>query len=121
MIQRLVAEIADSKASHLEPMLVGIERADGFTEHLADAVAAVGARGDVGSDPVMPGIKSHGMVRRREHDALDTLPARRLEQIVAADDVGLQDVVPRPLDRKPAEMQNAVNALADRLDLSQVG
>ena len=61
------------------------------------------------------------MVRRREHDALDALPARRLEQIVAADDVGLQDVVPRAFDRKPAEMQDAVDALADRLDLCEIG
>jgi hypothetical protein len=61
------------------------------------------------------------MVRRREHDALDALLARRLEQIVATDDIGLQDVVPRAFDRKPAEMQDAVDALADRLDLRRIG
>jgi hypothetical protein len=69
----------------------------------------------------MARIEAHRMVRRREHNTLDALPARRLEQIVAADDVGLQDIVPPPLDRKPAEMQDPVNAVADRLDLCEVG
>src|SRR5882672_1919495 len=63
MIQRLVAEIADAKAGDAEPMLVGIERAHRLAEHLADAVAAVGARGHVGADPVMAWIEAHRMVR----------------------------------------------------------
>src|ERR1700692_3055686 len=68
----------------------------------------------------MPRIEPYRVVRGREHDALDALLARRLEQIVAADDIGLQDVIPRPLDRKSAEMQDAVDTLADRLDLRRV-
>jgi hypothetical protein len=59
------------------------------------------------------------MVRRGEHHALDALLSRRLEQIVAADDVGLQDLVPGALDRIAAEMQDAVDAFADRLDLAR--
>jgi hypothetical protein len=60
------------------------------------------------------------MVRRCKHDAFDALFARRLEKIVAADDVGLQDSVPWAFDRIAAEMQDAVDALADRLDLREV-
>jgi len=45
---------------------------------------------------------------------------RGLEQIIATDDVGLQDLIPRPFDRIAAEMQDAVDALADRLDLREV-
>jgi hypothetical protein len=102
-------------------VLVGIERADRLAEHLADAVAAVRARGHVGADAVMARIEADRMVRRGEHDALDALFARGLEQIVAADDVGLQDVVPGPFDRIAAEMQDAVDAFADRLDLREIG
>src|SRR5665213_2800344 len=98
-------------------MLVGIERAQRLAEHLADAVAAVRPRRHVGSDSVMARIEAHRMIRRREDDALDALSARRLEQVVAADDVGLQDRIPGVLDRNSAEMQDAVDALADRLCL----
>ena len=121
VIQRLVAEIADPQAGDADAVLVGIERADRLAERLADAVAAVGARRHVGADAVMPRIEADRVVRRGEHDALDALLARGLEQIVAADDIGLQDVVPRAFDRKSAEMQDAVDALADRFDLGEIG
>ena len=51
----------------------------------------------------------------------DALAARRLEQVVAADDVGLQDRLPRPLDREAAEMDDAVDTLDGRLDLVDAG
>src|SRR5689334_13223494 len=120
MIQRLVAEISDAKAGDPQPVLVGIECAYRFPEHLANAVTAVRARGDIRADAVMARIKTHRMVRRCKHDAFDALFARRLEKIVAADDVGLQDSVPWAFDRIAAEMQDAVDALADRLDLREV-
>ncbi len=121
MIERHLAEIADAQTSHLHAVLVGIERADRFPERLADAVAAVGPRGHVGADAVIAGIEADRVVRRGEHHALDALLARGLEQIVAADDVALQDIVPGTFDRIAAEMQDAVDALADRLDLRGVG
>jgi hypothetical protein len=46
---------------------------------------------------------------------------RRLEQIVAADDVGVEDGLPRPFDREAAEMHDAVDAGDHLLDLRQVG
>src|SRR4051794_6257369 len=121
VIQRLVAEIADPQASDADAVLVGIERADRLAECLADAVAAVGAHRHVGADAVMPRIEADRMVGRGEHDALDALFARGLEQIIAADDIGLQDIVPRTFDGKSAEMQDAVDALADGFDLGEVG
>ena len=63
VIQRLVAEIADADTGDGKAMLVGIERPHRLAEHLADAVAAVGARRRVGSDVVMARIESHCMVR----------------------------------------------------------
>src|SRR5690242_19725445 len=115
VVERRLAEIADADASHLDAVLVGVERAGGFSECLADAITAVGTRGDVSADPVIARIKADGMVRRGEHHALDALPARRLEQVVTADDVGLQDLIPGAFDRIAAEMQDAVDAIADRL------
>src|SRR3977135_3186555 len=70
MIQRLVAEIADPYTGDAQPVLVGIERSYRFAEHLADAVAAVGARGDIGADPVMARVEADRMVRRRKHPEL---------------------------------------------------
>ena len=90
-------------------MLVGIERADRLAEHLADAVAAVRARGDVGADAVMARIEADGVVGGSEDHALDALAVGGLEQIVAADNVGLVDLVPTAFDGIAAEMQDAVN------------
>jgi hypothetical protein len=63
VIQRRLAEISDPQAGDAEAVLVGIERADCLAEHLADAVAAVGARRHVGADAVMARIEAHGVVR----------------------------------------------------------
>src|SRR6185437_1437095 len=90
-------------------------------EQLADAITAVGPRGDVGPDTMMARIETHRVVRRCKYHPFDALPARSLEQVVTADDVGLQDDVPRPFNRKPAEMQNAVDAVADRFNLREIG
>ena len=61
------------------------------------------------------------MVRRGEDDALDARLACRLEQIVAADDIGVEDRLPRPLDRKAAQMHDPLYALASLLDLGRLG
>src|SRR5437660_12514208 len=79
VVERLVAEIADADAGHLDAVLVGIERAGRFPKSLADAVAAVGARGDVGADAVMARIEADRVVRGSEHHALDALLVGRLE------------------------------------------
>ena len=79
VIQRLVAEIADADTGDGKAMLVGIERPHRLAEHLADAVAAVRPRGDIGADPVMAGVEADRMVRRGEHHALDALLPRGLE------------------------------------------
>src|SRR3569833_1018588 len=70
MIERPLAEIADAQTGDLQPVLVGVQRAEPFTEHLADAVTTVRPRRHVGADPVMAWIKAARMVRRCEHDAL---------------------------------------------------
>src|ERR1700710_646954 len=106
MVERRIAEIADAYTGHAKAILVGIKRADGFAEHLADAVAAVGTSGDVGADAVVPRIEADRMVRGGEHHALDALLPRGLEQVIAADDVGLQDIVPGTFDRIAAKMQD---------------
>src|SRR5215216_2772710 len=101
-------------------MLVGIERAKRLAERLADAIAGVWPHRILHPDPPPPRIKADRVVRRGEHDALDPGPARRLEQIVAADDVGLQDRLPWALDRKAAEMHDAVDPLHDFLHRREV-
>ena len=121
LVERLVADVADAQAGHAHAVLVGIERAQRLAERLADAVAAVGPHRDVGADAGACADRSRrrGWTRRRH--ALHALAARRLEQIVAADDVGLQDRLPGPFDREAAEMDDAVDALDDLLDLVELG
>ena len=51
----------------------------------------------------------------------DVLPARRLKEVVGPDDVGLQHGLPVRLDRLPAQMDDAVDALTDRLAGREVG
>ena len=75
----------------------------------------------VDADVVVARIEADGVVGGGEHHALDALAARRLEQIVAADDVGLQDRLPRPFDREAAEMDDAFDALDGLLDLVELG
>ena len=120
-VERPRADIADAQAGHADPVLVGIERAQCLAEHLADAVAAVGTHGQVGADALLARIEADRMVGRSEDHALHAGLARRLEDVVAADDVGLQDLVPRSLDRMAAEMDDAVGALQHRGHLVRPG
>src|SRR5262245_48254167 len=80
------------------PVLVGVERAQRLAERLARAVARVWPHRFVRADPALARIEADRVVRRGEHHALDLGAARSLEQVVAADDVGAEDRLPRPFD-----------------------
>src|SRR5215813_5007952 len=60
-VERTRADIADSKAGHDHAVLVGIERAQGLAERLADAVAAVRPHRDVGGDLAFARIEADGV------------------------------------------------------------
>src|SRR5262249_53996721 len=111
-----VAEIADADAGHAQPMLERVERAERFAKRLAHAVAGVRTQGGMWADPARARIEADHVVRGSEYHAPHALAARRLEQVVAADDVGLQDRLPRPFDRESAEMHDAFDACDRRLD-----
>src|SRR5262249_59062099 len=66
-------------------------------------------------------IEAARMVPRRNPPPFDALAPRRLEQIVATDDVGLQNRVPRSFDRETAEMHDAVDAGDGGLDRRHAG
>src|SRR5262245_26819173 len=108
-INRRVAEIADADAGHAQSVLERVERAERFAERLAHAIARVGTYRGVHADPTLARIEADRVVRGGEHHASHALAARRLEQVVAADDVRLQDRLPRPFDRKPAEMHDPLD------------
>ncbi len=96
-VERPRADIADAQAGHDHAVLVGVERAQRLAERLADAVAAVGPHRDVGADLALARIEADRVVGRGEDHALHAGLARRLEQVVAADDVGVEDLLPRAL------------------------
>src|SRR5690606_14177776 len=120
-IDRLVVYVADPDAGHAEPVLVRVDRPERFAEGLADPVAAVGTHFPVGIEPPVAPVVPDRVVGGSEDDTLDTLPARRLEDVVAADDVGLEDRLPQPLDRMAAEVNDAVDAVDRGLDLVHPG
>src|SRR5262249_59765660 len=97
-------------AGDAQSVLERIERAERLAERLADAVARIRTHRGVNADASPTRIEADRMVRRREHHPFDAVAARRLEQIVATDDVGLQKRVPRPFDREAAEAHDAVHA-----------
>src|SRR5262252_7084977 len=69
-------------------------------------------------------IEADRVVGGGKDDPPYSVAPRRLEQVVAPDDVRAQDRLPRPLDREPAEMDDAVDAGNDPLhggDLGKVG
>src|SRR5262249_29334999 len=120
-VDRRVAEIADADAGHAQAVLERIERAERLAERLAHAVARVRAHVMVSADAARARVEADRMVRRCEPDALAAGARRRLEQVVAADDVGMQDRLPRSFDREPAEMNDAVDTVDRLLDRREVG
>ena len=116
-----VGEVADADAGHAQAVLIGIERADRFAKRFADAVARIRPHRLVGADLALPRIEADRVVRRGEDDALDFLAPRRLEQVVTADDIGVENAVPGLLDRFTAEMDDAVDAVDELFDLGEIG
>jgi hypothetical protein len=64
-------------------------------------------------DLLVATIEAAGMIAGGEQNALHTVAARALEQVVAADDVGAQDRLPRAFDREAAEMNDGVDPRGD--------
>jgi hypothetical protein len=75
----------------------------------------------VGADAAGARIEADRVIRRGEDDALDLGAARRLEQVVAADNVGAVDRLPRAFDREAAEMDDALDTRDRLLDRRHVG
>src|SRR5438105_12878528 len=99
-------DVAETDHEHLHAVFIGVEAAERLAEHLRHAVAAVGLGIDAMVDRLVAPVEAHGVVAGGEHDALHAVPARRLEHVVAADDVRLEDPVPRPFDRIAAEVDD---------------
>src|SRR5215469_3514323 len=91
LVDRLLAEIADTRTQHPDPEFVGIEAGERFAKGLADAVAAVRPWHDPVIDLLRTGIKADSMVAGGEHDALHASAPRRLEHIVETDNVPFED------------------------------
>ena len=64
-------------------------------------------------DRLVAPVEPDRVVAGGEHDALHAVPARRLEHVVAADDVRLEDPLPRPFVRVAAEVDDGVGTLGD--------
>src|SRR5439155_6089424 len=90
-------------------------------EDLADAVIAVGTVGYCRVDALGGRVEAHGVDRAGIDDALDAAAPRRLEDIVGADDVGLEDSLEAVLDADRAEMNDGAGALGQALDRRRVG
>src|SRR5262249_28215283 len=65
--------------------------------------------------------ESHDMDRARIDDALHTMPARRLEQVVGADDVRLEDPLEGILDPDRTHMHYRPHALDHAIHGARIG
>src|SRR3546814_19068164 len=90
-------------------MLVGIERAEAFAKQLAEAVTGIRLRHGLDADLGRALMEAHDVIGGGENHPLDALFAGGLEQVVAADDVGVEDGLPRPFDREATQMPDATN------------
>ena len=97
---------ADAQAHRLEAVAVEVEARQVLAEGLAQAVVAVGPHRLARRDHLVLAIEAGDVVRAREHDPPHAVPARRLVEVVHADDVGLQDRLERPLHRDAAEVDD---------------
>src|SRR5262245_54215311 len=120
LVEWPVAEVADPEAQHAQPVFVGIKRAQGLAERLAQAVARVRPHRDVDADAFDARVEADGVIGGGKDHALDALAARRLEQIAAADDIGVEDGLPGAFDRMPAEVDDAFATFDGPLDLGQI-
>ena len=66
----------------------------------------------------MARVEADGVVGGGKNDSLDASFPRFLEQIVATNDVGIEDGLPWPFDGEPAEVHDTVDAF-DALGLEQ--
>src|SRR5262245_55106324 len=120
LIERLLAQVADPEAEHPQAILVGVKGAQCLTERLAETIAGVGPHGDVGADALHARVEADGVVGGGKHDAASALATRRLEQIAAADDVGVEDPLPGALDRMAAQVNDTLAAVHRPLDFGQI-
>src|SRR5258708_968464 len=113
LVDRRRVAVADADHEHLYAVLVGVETAERLADHFRHAVAAVRLRVDAMVDRLVAPVEADRVVAGGEHDTLHAVPAGRLEHVVAADDVRLEDPVPGPFDRVAAEADDGVDALGD--------
>ena len=78
-------------------------------------------RGGAGVDGLALPVEADDMVGAGEDDPLDAVLARRLVEVVGADDVGLQDRLERPLHRIAAEMDDRVDVRHHRFHRGRIG
>src|SRR4029450_4913947 len=87
-VDRHIAEIADTDAGDAQSVFERIQRRDRLAECLADAVPAVGTQRSIDSYAPLARVKADHMIRGCEHPPLDAVTTRRLEQVIATDDIG---------------------------------
>src|SRR3954466_7404936 len=104
LVDRPRADIADAHHEDFHAVLVGIEAAERLAENLGHAIAAVGLDVDAMVDGLAALVEANRVVARREEDALHAILPRRLEDVVATNDVRLEDRVPRTFDRIATEV-----------------
>src|SRR3546814_19801402 len=66
-------------------------------------------------------MEAHDVIGGGENHPLDALFAGGLEQVVAADDVGVEDGLPGTFDREATQMHDAIDAGAELIDCCGIG
>ena len=109
-IDRRVSKVADADTGDAQPIFERIKRPERLAEGFADAVPGIGTYRSINVDASSARIKADHVIRRGEYHPFDAVTARRLEQVVATDNIGVQDRLPRSFDGESAEMHDPLDA-----------
>src|SRR6185369_16910352 len=88
---------------------------------LGHPVVAVGPPRRVGVENIALLVEADHMVRTREHDALHAMPACALIYMEHAFDIGLEDLLERPLHRHAAQVDDRFATAYQSIDRGLIG
>src|SRR6185369_4254041 len=120
-ILRLREAGADAQRQAFLAEFVEVKTGEALAKHLRDPVKGIRSGRGAGIDPFIPPVEADDMVGTGEDDAGAPVMAGTFEEVISAEDIGLQDGIKGLFDRDAAEMQDAVDAFDQPADSIAVG
>lgn len=123
-ISRFGKARADADAGALDAELVEIVASEVFRKGFRHAVEAVRSGRHIRVDRLGPLVVADRMDGACIDDALDAMPAGRLINVVATDDVGIEHLLPRAFQALSPHVDDGIAALhgfGNRIEIRKIG